>query len=262
LRYLLFRQIDTPGLFGDGTGGSGGIYAGPSGFTLNWANNAVGTPLGLGSSYVCGGNECEWPYAYQFVSAEASGLDMYYRPGSYSTYVSDLGSYSASNVVFTSLDLESAADAYAVSWMQTSQTGGFDSRLEPAIAPGANQQGQIHAQADVDGKDSRVITAVSFDAFGSAILISYGWTGDTTTRYDTQTAVVPASEAKSKTAALAGQGYIIGAFGGNDTYGYILVGMRVHGDTLPRAIGFSDTPPYFTPVVYLTEDGVGFLTEQ
>jgi hypothetical protein len=52
---------------------------------------------------------------------------------------------------------------------------------------------------------------------------------------------------------MAGEGYIISAFGGNDTNGYMLIGMRVQGDTLPRPIeGATPTgPPYYTTGVYL-----------
>jgi hypothetical protein len=35
---------------------------------------------------------------------------------------------------------------------------------------------------------------------------------------------------------LGNTGYFISAFGGNNTDGYLLVGMRVKGDTLPRFI--------------------------
>jgi hypothetical protein len=110
-----------------------------------------------------------------------TGLSMYYQGGQYSNFTSDLQGYAASNLVFTSLDLEPAENAYAVSWVQTAQTGGFDYRIDPLIPPGADQPVQIQAQAILDGTESRVITAVSFDSSGNAVLISYGWTGDTTT---------------------------------------------------------------------------------
>ena len=56
---------------------------------------------------------------------------------------------------------------------------------------------------------------------------------------------------------MAGEGYIISAFGGNDVNGYILIGMRVQGDTSPRLIeGATPTgPPYSTTVVYLLASG-------
>jgi len=140
------------------------------------------------------------------------------------------------------------------------RSGRFDYQLDPIIAPGTDQAAQIETQASLDGSESRVITAVSFDASGNAILISYGWTGDTTTVYDTQTKFVPAggqvgANVLSAATSLANNGYIISAFGGNDTNGYILIGMRVHGDSLPRPTNTpsADSPPYATTVVYLYE---------
>ncbi len=55
---------------------------------------------------------------------------------------------------------------------------------------------------------------------------------------------------------LAADGYFISAFGGNDADGYIIVGMRVKGDTLPRPMSINgvlapnpDSSIYFTPVL-------------
>ena len=262
LRYLLYQQVDLPGLFNVGAGGSGGVQAQTNGdFGIEWVSNGVGSPLGLGS-YACGksGGEgiCGWPFEYEFLPSPMTGLIMYYQPGDYSTYQSDLESYAAANVIFTSLDLHPVEGLYAVSWVQTTQAGGFDYRLDPAVPPGANQQAQIQAQATLDGTESRVITAVSFDASGNAVLISYGWTGDTTTVYEAQTTVVQASGVLATATNLAGEGYFISAFGGNDTDGYVLVGMRVQGDILSRPIGQtvnSTAMPYYSPVLYLFDEG-------
>jgi hypothetical protein len=197
---------------------------------------------------------------------------MHYQGGNYSNYISDLQSYTAPNVVITSLDLEPVENAYAVSWVQTTQPGGFDYRLDPVVPAGTGQQAQIQAQATLDGKESRIVMAVSFDASGNAILISYGWTGDTTTMYGTQTIVVPqqnqiSSAVSSAATTLADAGYVISAFGGNDADGYILIGERVQGDNLPRPMVVLSTatqPPFPTPVVYLHELGgvITFLYEQ
>jgi len=265
LRYLLYQQVDQPGLFGPGASGAGVVTAGSSGYISNWYDNAVGSPLGLGSSYLCGDNDCGWTYEYQLFPSSLTGLDMYYRTGDYSTYLSDLESFSAPSVVFTSLDLEPAEGVYAVSWVQTTKAGGFDPRQDPIISPGLDQQTQIQTQAALDGKESRVITAASIDTSGNAILFSYGWQSDTTTMYETQTTVVPVSQVLTAATNLARDGYIISAFGGNDTNGYILIGIRVQGDSLSRSIGQtfdSSTPPYYTPVIYLDESSVGVVWEQ
>jgi hypothetical protein len=82
--------------------------------------------------------------------------------------------------------------------------------------------------------------------------------------YETQTTLLSpggdvGANVLSAATILANDGYIISAFGGNDTDGFILIGTRVQGDSLPRLIGdinTTDKPPYFTPVVNLRENGV------
>ncbi len=271
LRYLFFQQVDRPGLLDEGT--TGGVTVSPGGIDSAWVDNAVGSPLGIGSSFVCGGGTCVWPFSYQLLPSPMTGLNMYYQGGNYSSFTSDLQSFAASNVVFTSLDLEPAENAYAVSWVQATQIVGFDYRQDPIIPAGMGQQAQIQAQAMLDGTESRVITAVSFDQSGNANMISYGWQGDTTTAYETQTVIAAPADVENQATILAGDGYIISAFGGNDTNGYMLIGTRVVGDSLPRPINvFTSTgnvlapapdSAYFTTVVYLREpSGFTIVNEQ
>jgi len=254
LRYLQYQQVDQQGLFNES--GAGGVEIDVGGtITWNRYTSAIGSPLMMGSSFVCGAGSCAWGYEIQVLPAPLNGFIMNYRPGLYSNLSSDLASYAASNVVFTSLDLEAAEDAYAVSWVEAGQATGFDYKLE-VVSPA-----QFQSTATADGNASRVITAVSFDESGNTNLISYGWTGDTTTAYETQTTIVPADQVITTATNLAGDGYIISAFGGNDTDGYMVVGMRVKGDSLPRPITVS-TPvptsmPYYMPVIYLAESGAG-----
>jgi hypothetical protein len=262
LRYLLWQQVDIPGLFNQG-GGVGEVEVSPGGIINTFADNALATPIGIGSSFACGDGTCGWRYSFLPLPPATTALNAHYQGGNYSSFVSDLPSYASANIVFTSMDLEPAENAYAVSWVQTTQPGGFDYRLDPAIPAGTGQQAHIQAQATLDGTESRIVTAVSFDASGNAILISYGWTGDTTTLYETQTIAVPpgdniSSAVVSAATTLADTGYFISAFGGNDTDGYVLIGARVKGDTLPRSIVQTSTtmePPYPTPVIYLQEFG-------
>lgn len=264
LRYLLFQQVDLPGL--GSTGGEESNFWGGSEITAASAGNAVGTPISMGGPTVlCNANACTWLYSVLSLPSSMIGLTMQYQGGNYSSFLTDLQSYAASNVVFTSLDLEPAQNAYGISWVSTAQPGGFDFRIDPLITPGSDQQAQIQAQAELDGTQSRVITAASFDASGEAILISYGWQGDTRTVYEDQTTIIPATDVVSAATSLASQGYIICAFGGNYSSGYVLVGMRVKGDSLPRPIGNTFNPkqlPYSTPVVYLDTSDVGILEEQ
>jgi hypothetical protein len=264
LRYLLFQQVNLPGLLDDGGLSSGVEAGGGDDSTSASVTNAIGTPLQLGSSSYCGlggGSQCVWLFDAENLPSPMTGLSMYYKGGEYLNFESDLQSIAADNVLFTSFDLVPASNAYAVSWVQTSQAGGFDYKLE--VVPPS----QVSATSVADGTASRVITSASFDASGNANLISYGWTGDTTTVFETQAAVVQHGEVCSTAATLAGEGYIISAFGGNNTDGFILIGMRVLGDSLPRSIddpiGGRDESPYFTNVVSLTDtEGDCYVNEQ
>jgi hypothetical protein len=111
------------------------------------------------------------------------------------------------------------------------------------------------------------VTAVTFDdSTGNAVVISYGWQGDTTTAYDVQTVVATPENVASAATTLAGEGYFLSAFGGNDTDGFMLIGMRVQGDTLPRPItvGSPATPetvPY-TIVAWFSESSTDIYGTQ
>jgi hypothetical protein len=244
LRYLLFQQVDIPGLLNQAKGVNFSVGYGQPGGGFS-ASNAVGRPLSLGSGP-------DWEAYVNYLPPPMTGLNMYYTNGhGYSAFTSDMQSIVAPNVVVDSLDLEPAAGAYAVAYVETTQPGGFDYRLDPVVSAGINQPSGIQAQATLDGKQSRVITAVSFDASGDADLISYGWTGDTATVYQDQTNIVSANDVCSTAATMASEGYIISAFGGNPADGFVLIGMRVQGDTLPRLAEGSSSPPYGTQVAWI-----------
>lgn len=202
--------------------------------------NGIGTPLELGSTQVCSRSGCAWGFSAQYLPPPLTGITMGYKGGNFSQLDADLLSIVASNVVITSLDLEPASYAYGISWVQTAQSGGFDYRAQ-IVTPD-----QIQSVAAEDGWNSRIITAVSFDAQGLAHLISYGWQADTATVYETQTAIVPPENVAATAIQLANAGYIITAFGGNDSDGYVLIGARVAGDTLPRPVNVT-TPSGYTP---------------
>jgi len=107
LRYLLDLQVDVPGLLSETD--TGGVSVAGGGIVVVGVTNGLGTPLGIGSN-ACGvsGGEgvCGWPFNYCLLPPPVTGLYMHYQPGDYSEYVSDLESYAASNIVFTSLDLD------------------------------------------------------------------------------------------------------------------------------------------------------------
>jgi hypothetical protein len=191
---------------------------------------------------------------------------MNYKANSYSSFVQDFQSAAQPNTVITSLDLEPSSQAYAMSWVQTAQAGSFTSSLEVVDA------GELQSTATNDANNGRVITAASFDSSGQVNLISCGWSEDTATVYEAKTAIVTSQNIASTGATLAAQGYVISAFGGNDSNGYILIGIRVKGDSLPRpleiSIGNTLTPAtnpdnaYYTTVVYFGENDYTVLSEQ
>ena len=257
LRYLLFEQVTAAG-FLQGSSEHTNIL-GSSSF---WANNSLGTPLEIGTNWACYTGvafDCGWGFTVYALPLGQAGLSMYYEGHDYSSFSSDIQSIVAPNIVIDSLDFEPSNDCYGISYVKTAQTGGFDYRLE-VVPPD-----QLQAAVANDGAESRVVTAVSFDASHQANVISYGWTGDTTTVYEAQTVIASsASEIAGQATTLATNGYFISAFGGNDTDGYMLVGMRVQGDTMPRPIyvttqnpsgsSSADTlpqqdPPYATEVI-------------
>jgi hypothetical protein len=88
-----------------------------------------------------------------------------------------------------------------------------------------------------------VITAVSFNGPGAVDVISYGWSDDPGTIYETLVSSATAATVVEEAGKLAEQGYIITALGaGNDdptgipVDGWVLVGTKVQGDTLPRQL--------------------------
>jgi hypothetical protein len=279
LRYLLFEQVSLPGLINSGANNLWYM----SSFSYS---NAVGTPLWLGAGVLTGGGPCTWHINWYSLPSPMDNLSVFYDQGflNSTTVAAYLQSVAAPNVVITSMDIEMGCPslpAYpggpevgpeiAVSWVQASQNiqGTFDQRLE--VVPPA----QVQEQVTADGQASRIVTAASFDGNGNVNLLSYGWTGDTTTVYETQTYLVPPKQVASAATDLAAGGYFISAFGGNDADGYVLVGARVHGDTLPRAmfingtlIGTPNTGVgpygygYFTPVVILNETNGTTVFEQ
>lgn len=265
LRYLLFEQVSLPGM----TIAGGNILD----FFFDFSyGNTVGTPLWLGDTVTAGGGRCSWRFQYDSLPPPMDNLSMYYNQGflNQTTIAAYLQSVAAPNVVITSMDVEMGCPVNSpevgVSWVQTLSGGqhAFDQRLE-VVTPA-----QVPAQVAADGQASRIVTAASFDGDGNANLLSYGWTGDTTTAYETQTYIVPANQVASTATTLAANGYFICAFGGNDANGFILAGARVQGDTLPRPLNINGAvapnpipSAYFTEVVILIDsDGSVAAAEQ
>lgn len=266
LRYLLAEQVTIPGL------GQWGAEPGNLGPGWETIPNSVGSPLYLGSTQACTpGTPCYWDFGVEFLPPQMTGLTMWYKASNLTDFTSDLQSIVAPNVVITSLDFEPASNAYGISWVQAAQDTGFDYRMQ--VVP----LSQVQATVAQDGNQSRVVTAVTIGAQRNAHLISYGWQGDTTTAFQTRAVLVPPQNVEATAVRLAGEGYIISAFGGDDTNGYVIVGIRVKGDTMPRAVSVTapggKMPPHnpdlgnFTNVLDLAEAsgpaaGITIIMEQ
>lgn len=246
VRYLPFEQVSLPGFLG--TAGGEVSNLGDANFSFA---NSLGTGLWLG----VGSTTCTWHFNAFFLPPPMNNMAMYYQEDflQIMPVAAYLQSIASPYLVVTSMDIQPGAscEAMGVSWIEIAQ-GGFDQRLE-TVPPA-----QLQAQATADGQTSRIITAVSFDGSGNVNLLSYGWTGDTTTVYETQTYLVSPSQVGQTATTLAADGYFISAFGGSNADGYVLIGARVKGDTLPRPMNINgvvapnpDTNTYFTPVVML-----------
>jgi hypothetical protein len=192
--------------------------------------DSLGTPLqiGYGGCYPGIALDCAWPIEINNVPAKATTSTLLYVGGEYGDFESDLASMNTPNAVMTSLDFQPGDNAYGAEWYQTTGAGGFD-LIERVVAPS-----DIASVVAQDGANSRVITAVSFDASGQAHRFSYGWQGDSTTAFDTNIMTVTGDEVASAAVELSGHGYVITAFGGDLTNGFVLIGAKVHGDSLPR----------------------------
>ena len=203
-------------------GGGGGLA-----YTFD---NAIGSPI-------YASNNCGASQFIPLASVGSAGLETGYMTDYDSNFQADLNGLrpyimNSPNTVITSMNFLSCANWFALSWVQTAQPGGFD-MAQHTVAPS-----NFQAAATQEGENSRVITAVSYNA-GQIFYLSYGWQGDTATAYDVQVENATIQTAAAVASNLASQGYILTAIGGEgntDGSGILLVGTRVHGDTLPRPV--------------------------
>ncbi len=141
--------------------------------------------------------------------------------------------------------------------MQSSSASGF-TYARQSVAPG-----RLQAVATQLGQQGSVITAISFDASGNACFVSYGWIDDPTTAYDVAVDAATLDSVATEATSLAAAGYIITALGGNPTNGFLLVGTRVHGDTMPRPLTVISTTASVAQIDAFFESGdaiVGYIT--
>ncbi len=239
---LRFQQVDSLATVNGYTNFQSGTIPGRGGAIFSMYS---GTPIWMESND-CGatpevpGVACQWDYSANSLPSGVPPLATAYFGDFYTNFQNDLavgefpstkfggGAILGSNNVITSLTISNVNNIFAISYNQNG-TGGFD-LAQHSITPEA-----IQASATQEGQTGRVITALAFDS-GKLVYLSYGWSGDTTTVYETLTATATFATAPDVAKSLAAQGYIITALGGDDANGLILVGTRVKGDTLPRPI--------------------------
>jgi Immunoglobulin I-set domain len=214
-------------------------------FQTDTLPNVIGTPLevGLIFGFSCGSsspNDCAWNF-FGFNSPNGTvGPTTVFTSDSLVNLTGDLTTMNTGSSVITSLDLEPANQIFAYGALQLPQMSGFEFSSQTVSSD------QLQATATQLGEQSRVITALSYDADGNVFIICYGWQSDATTVYSTQAVIIPSNSTSVATADsnviataitnLANQGYIITATGGNASNGLLIIGTRVQGDTLPRPI--------------------------
>ncbi len=235
LRYLQWEQVPLAADIGSQYGGLASII----GIAFYSAQNVVAYPLNVGSHSVSVSTQpCSWeaisagikpgtqvePFLVQFSFGNVG-----YRSGQ--TYQQYLLSIANSNSVVISMDYHPTCQEIGVVILSATSnaTPAFDQRME--LVDPSNLQAQVAA----DGAASRIVSAITYDRLsGKAVLLSYGWQGDAATAYEAKTFIAQPADVLADAAQLANQGYFISAFGGDDTLGYMIVGMRVMGDATPR----------------------------
>jgi hypothetical protein len=214
------------------TSASGGLHtdilASSSGAAL-WQqfDSAAGSPLALGSG-ICSVTDCAW-FLYVFaLPKDVARLATVYR----ASFIADLPRFTnpaVPDTVITSLDFQPAVGLFALSEFATSRSGGYHLTQRRVPLSG------IQAAAAAEAAAKRVITAVAFDS-GQVRLLSYAWDHDTTQGYDANVVQATIMTAGAAAEALAADGYVVTAIGGNPTDGFLLVGTRLHGQTDPRSL--------------------------
>src|SRR5205823_6085305 len=163
---------------------------------------------------------CIWFFSSFGLPSGVSGLTTNYQGFNSNAFPldSELRSLDDGHSVVTSLDLELSNTAYAVSWIESANVGGFQ-YFQQTMAPD-----QFQAVASQLGEQSRVITAASFDQSGDVYFVNYGWLTDQTTRYEVKVSTASLDTIGVEATNLANAGYIITALGGNPAAGFLLVG--------------------------------------
>ncbi|MFN7957379.1 MAG: immunoglobulin domain-containing protein [Holophagaceae bacterium] len=219
--------------------------------------NTLGTPLGIGGNgpAVPDGNPINYAFSVIVYSLPTGMVsrDFACRGGLLPNLKTDLDALAAPNTVITSLDIASGQGAYGATWATTSQEGAY-AGLRKTVQPS-----EIQAEATQAGAKGHVITAITYNS-GQVYFVSYGWDKDPSTIYEAKVSTATASTISATAESLASEGYIITAAGGNNTDGFLLVGTRVQGDSMPRPIRVDNTAVLgrgYSPIVSVLDTTTG-----
>lgn len=212
----------------------------PGNVTATTFRSAVGSTLMVGNQ-ACGTSadltSCAWLLQQFAAPAGIQGFNSSYRADALADLDSDLGALGANSVV-TSLDEQNGPGfAYGVF--------AYSVETDPTVTDGFTMQratvtdAMLATTVSTMAAKGVVVTAASVNNAGGIDLVAYGWSGDQGTTYDAQTVLTTYVNLGPQALSLAQQGYIITAVGTADANQVLLVGTKVHGDTLPRNLAYS-----------------------
>lgn len=229
---LRFQQVDAVATR-DGYQGSVGTDI-LGGIAIGW--EGYGSPFELTPLNHCSpdGNPRNCAWFFSLFSGPPSGFSTNYQSGLLSDMQADLNQLGFDTVV-TSLDVEPSNNAYATATMKSNVPAVFSPVTARSVL-----SSDFQSVASQEGAVGHVITALGFDS-GTVRYISYGWQADTNI-YEVSVASATLDTMATQAAILAQQGYIITAVGGDTTNGFLLIGTRVQGDTMPRPFKVVTSP--------------------
>jgi hypothetical protein len=200
--------------------------------------DATGTPLDLFlDAPLCDRSFCGSRYILFALPPGSPRLNVHYGYGDLERLSADVAALPESTVV-TGIDAEDVATMYRISWLEAVDGGGFSPR-QLSVDPG-----ELATTVGQEGASGRVVTALSAHR-GRVEIVSYAWTGDAATVYETATAGATFSTLVDVAGGLAAAGYVITAIGPDGAGGVLLVGVRVAGDTSPRPFKALTDPEAF-----------------
>ncbi len=229
---LRFQQVDSVATRDRYIGDTSTAILG--GITIGWGN--YGSPFQLTPLDHCSadGNPRDCAWFFTLFDTPASGLNSSFQSGLLSEFANDVAATPATTVI-TSMDFEPANNSYATSTIKSDGSIAFTPANASAVLPT-----DFQSAASQEGALGHVITAVAFNA-GQVNYVAYGMQGDHNI-YEVSVVNATLDNMPAQASALAQQGYIITAVGGDTSNGFILVGTRVQGDTMPRPFKVVTSP--------------------